>query len=701
MAAPSPGAKQRWILHDPASDTRYVIRLSGPALVADCYPESAAGRTHGGAEMPSPPAEPAPRDAAMLVAAAASEEAADEPVSWSVASWHQPDRRTLRIVLAAVDLPLAATVDFVLDDTGILTRHTTIRHDGNGPDVNIAATLAFWVGVHEPIDHMRYLAGAWARETELRPHLGDTPLRLESRVGKTGFDFQPYVALRAGGTTYLCQIFWSGNWALEVVPRAGGAALFGGLNDWRFRCRLGGAASSLPLPMVIFGRFEGGLNAATHRLHDYRRARRPDPERPIAVQFNSWYPYLGEPNAEAMLALVPLAQRLGCEAFVVDAGWYKTDEGESAGDWMARTGDWRTSRQRFPKGLREVSARCREHGLKFGLWFEPEVIGSLSAIRRDHPEWLHHVGGRPPAPQDRAILNLGIPAARRHAFDRVTRILSAVGVDWMKWDFNADFGAGGWAPDLPRSLTDQDPLVAHYEGVYRLQDAIRRWFPNLTLEMCASGGGRMDGALLSHAHANWLSDQPGPVRKLAIHVGSQLAHPAVVCNDWLIEWPPGSIAGYDDEDSGGLDERGDLPFRLRSAMLGSFGISARIDRWREADFAVAAAHVALYREKLRPIIHHGDQYLLTKAPPGDGNGDWAALWYAAKDGASGVLFAFRLAKGEASRSFPLPGLVPDQCYRVSFFSRAASEMRGDALTGGLVVAIPAPFQSALCYVERC
>ena len=73
----------------------------------------------------------------------------------------------------------------------------------------------------------------------------------------------------------------------------------------------------------------------------------------------------------------------------------------------------------------------------------------------------------------------------------------------------------------------------------------------------------MDGELLSHAHVNWVSDQPGPLRKLAIHFGTQLAHPAVVCNDWLIEWPPGRIAGYDDdEDSAGLDERCDLPLNL-------------------------------------------------------------------------------------------------------------------------------------------
>ncbi|HEX7966978.1 MAG TPA: alpha-galactosidase [Stellaceae bacterium] len=685
---------QTWTLLLPP--TRYVIRLHGAALTADCYgPSEAAAPGAAEAEQIGALAADAPTETAMLVAGPAR-----QPVSWRVGTWHQPDPLTLRIALSAIDLPLTADVTFAIDSaTGLLSRHTTIRHRGIGPDVDVTATLAFWFGIHEPVDHMRYLAGAWAQETQLRHGHGDMPLRLESRVGKTGFDFQPYTALRAGASTYLCQIFWSGNWALEVVPYVGGAVLSGGLNNWRFRCRLNAAASNLPLPTVLFGRFDGDLNTATQRLHDYRRARRPDPDRAIPVQFNSWYPYLGEPTAHAMLPLVPLAKRLGCEAFVVDAGWYKTDDGESDGDWMARTGDWQTSRERFPEGLREVSARCREHGLQFGLWFEPEVIGSLSAIRRDHPEWLHHIDGRPPTAHERAILNLGVPAARRHAFERVTRILSAVGVDWMKWDFNADLGVGGWAPGLPEALTDQDPLVAHYEGLYRLQDAIRRWFPNLILEMCASGGGRMDGELLSHAHVNWISDQPGPLRKLAIHVGSQLAHPAVVCNDWLIEWPPGSIAGYDDQDAGGLDERGDFPFRLRVAMLGSFGISARIDRWPEADLATAAAHIALYRQKLRPIIHEGDQYLLTEAPPGDGNGSWVAIWYAAKDGLSGVLFAFRLLSPEASRVFPLPGLLPDRRYRANFSSGPAPQIAGDALATGLIITVPGPFQSELCFIE--
>jgi alpha-galactosidase len=672
---------QTWTLGVPPH--RIVVRHQGAALTVDWL--------HA-ADLPESP--DAPADAAMVTAGRRK-----LPVTWRIATSHLADPWTLRIAMSALEHPLAADIAFAVDpSTGLLSRTTTLRHIGVGPAVDVTATLGFWFRIHEPIERMVYLTGDWAHETQIRHGPGDAPLELESRTGKTGFEFQPYVALRGGDATWLCQIFWSGNWSLHVAPGEASAVLSGGLSNWRFRHRLG-PGGELPLPTVLFGRSDGGLNVATQRLHDWRRARRPDADQPIPVQFNSWYPYFGEPTSDAMLKFVPVAKRLGCEAFVVDAGWYRTDEGESAESWEARTGDWRTSRTRFPNGLREVSAACRENGMRFGLWFEPEVIGSLSALRRDHPEWLHHIDGRPPADAARGVLNLGIPAARRHVFERITRILSTVGVDWMKWDFNEDIGTGGWAPGLPSVLTDQDPLVAHYLGLYRLQDAIRRWFPDLILEMCSSGGGRMDGAILSHAHLNWISDQPGALRKLAIHFGSQLAHPAVECNDWLIEWPPGSIAGYDDEDAAGLDERGDLPFRLRVAMLGSFGVSARADHWPEADFAVAARHIALYREALRTIIHHGDQYLLTASPEVDGSGDWAAIWYVAKDGMRGVLFAFRLAGGEASRSFPLPGLAGGRRYRVRLFSGAVTELAGEALTAGLMIAVPERFQSELCVVE--
>ncbi len=667
-----------WVL--PAAAGAYRVRLRGAVLVCDWLTADAADTT---ASVPFPFAAP------LL------EIGPDRrPVLWRISRSTHQTQNSLVLVLNAIGDPCQARVVFAVHRrSALLSIATVLRHRGDQPDIAISASTTANIVLAAPDAEVLHLSGAWSQETQIqRSHRGSTPLRLESRAGKTGFDNQPYLAVPTPERTYLCQLLWSGNWQLSSDPTDGGMLISGGLHNAGFHHVLRSGAT-LALPTMVFGAIDGDLNTATQRLHDYRRGHRPNRDRAIPVQFNSWYPYQGEPNAAEMLAILPTVKRLGCEAFVVDAGWYRAEDDDGPGSWEARTGDWHVSRRRFPNGLREIGVACREQGLHFGLWIEPEVIGSLSEIRRLYPNWLHHIGGEKPKDAARAVLNLGLPAARQHVFDRISALVVNVGVRWLKWDFNTDLGVGGWALGLASSFTDQDPLVAHYTGLYRLLDAIRAAFPNLILEMCASGGGRMDGAILSHAHLNWLSDQPNAPRKLAIHFGSHLAHPAVACNDWLVEWPPHSVAGYGDED-GIIDQRGDLSFRLRVAMLGSFGVSARVDLWPEPDIATTIAHVALYKAKLRAIIHHGDQYLLTDAPQANGSGDWAVIWYATKDRSCGVLFAFRL-DGAPDRIVALPGLAPDQRYRVTPFDGSPVEATGSSLADGLTVTVADHFLSAL------
>lgn len=687
---PETAEARRWV----CPPDSYDITVAGPSLTLDWFARGEAPSPQ--APRPQLPWPNVPRNGRAVEAGPIVRVGPRRrPVSWHVRDWRQAGHKQL-LTLQARGHPLRAEVNFTYDpQTGFIARHTLLRHTGNRGEIDIRATEAFSFTVHEPVPRLIYLSGDSEEEAEIQ-HVStdDEGLKLESRAGKTGFEDQPYVALRAAASTYVCQLFWSGNWELRVVPHEGGATVSGGLNNWRFRHRLR-PGGKLELPKVLFGRVDGSLGVATRRLHDHRRAHRPDPDRAIPVQYNSWYPYFGDPTAEALLPLIPIAKTLGCETFVIDAGWHRTDDGEHDAEWEERTGDWRVSRSRFPNGLGEIATRCHEEGLQFGLWFEPEVIAPTSSIRREHPEWLHHIGGHLPPSDERAVLNLGVPEAWQHVFDRITLILRRVGVDWMKWDFNADLETGGWAPTLPKSLIGQAPLVAHYRGLYRMQDAIRAAFPELVLEMCAGGGGRLDGEIMSHAHVNWISDQIGPLRKLAIHFGTQLAHPAVICNDWLVDW----AGSGREQDATFVDDRGDLPFRLRVAMLGSFGISAPIEQWPEADRQVAAAHIALYKNKLRALVHHGDSYFLTQPPPVDGNGDWAAIWYAAKDASAGVLYAFRLAGVDTGRVFQLPGLSNDRRYRVSLFSGDVTEKSGAELARGFIVEIAEPFRSELCLIE--
>jgi alpha-galactosidase len=683
-------ANERWDLT--WGDSLLRMRLADGCLVCEHF---------GPADQVTSPSAGHFLDTIWLTRAAAIAQVgpSDWGVRWALREWSQPTPAIFGLSLDAADQPLRTEVRFEVDDeTGLLRRRTALVHGGSGPALAIGHAESIAALLPADVEEVVHLAGRWGAETQVQlAPLPGTALLLESRAGKTGFDFAPYLALRSPTHTYLCELLWSGNWQLHVRRRPDGlVTLTGGLNDWGLchHLRLG---ERLELPDALLVCVAGDLNAATQRLHDYRRRHlRPNPDRPVPVQFNSWYPYQGEPPVDKMKEFAAVAAELECEVFVLDAGWYTTETEDPSEDWWTRTGDWVVNRRLFPNGLEELSEDCHRRGLGFGIWFEPEAVSPNAVVQRTHPEWLHALPSAPRPRTGRGILHLGVPAARAFVRDRILSVLRATGAKWMKWDFNTDLLPGGWGHGLPESLTDQDPLIAHYRGLYELQDELRAAVPELTLEMCAGGGGRFDPAILSHAHTNWMSDQTQPLMNLAIHFGSQLAHCPVECNDWLIEWPPhDGLHGQQ-----WVDERGDLAFRTRVAMLGAFGISAPVGQWTAEDMAVVKRHVGWYKTRVRPLLHDGDQYFLTKPPPLDGEGKWAGVWYASKDRTRGVLFAFRLASPEARRSFGLPGLDSSARYRLETPEGAIDERSGAALADGLVVTAADPFRSILIAVDQ-
>ena len=135
-------------------------------------------------------------------------------------------------------------------------------------------------------------------------------------------------------------------------------------------------------------------------------------------------------------------------------------------------------------------------------------------------------------------------------------------------------------------------------------------------------------------------------------------------------------------------------------MLGTFGISAPLERWSEAEIALVRGHVDWYKQRVQPLIQHGDEWFLTDPPPHDGNGEWASILYTSKDSATGVLFAFRLAHGDPSRDLALPGLDPDATYVVSSFEGSTEQRTGRALAAGFTVNAEEPFRSVLISLER-
>lgn len=55
---------------------------------------------------------------------------------------------------------------------------------------------------------------------------------------------------------------------------------------------------------------------------------------------------------------------------------------------MPGLGDWVANRERLPQGIKGIADRIEEMGMKFGLWFEPEMVNKDSDLYRAHPDWI-------------------------------------------------------------------------------------------------------------------------------------------------------------------------------------------------------------------------------------------------------------------------------------------------------------------------
>jgi alpha-galactosidase len=603
----------------------------------------------------------------------------------------------LALILDAAWLPLRLHWSLTADPaTGVLLRQTRLEHRGGAP-VDLRGALSVSAQVVGRLETVQTITGSWSSEGQVRTIRPDnTPILLESRSGKTGFEYQPWLAATVDDATVIVQLAASANWHLHVRHRDDGLFISGGLPEVGFQTELR-EGEVLDLPEVTLQWVQGDLNAATQRLHAYRRARQMAGRPTIPVQFNSWYPFPGVSHVDELKALLPKVRDLGCEVFVLDGSWFQNAASQPGDTPFELTGDWMVHRASFPNGLRELSDACRTHGLGFGIWFEPESVGYTGALHRTHPEWFHRVNGRARSGRQRGILNIGIDAAREHVRDVMLAILKDTGATWIKWDFNEDLLRGGWAPELLPDLQRIDPLIAHVRGLYRLQEELKAAIPGLIIEMCASGGGRFDAATLRRGHTQWMSDEWRPLRNLSIHFGLQLCHPPELCNDWLIEWPPGDVPYAK---GAAPDERGDLPFRLHIAMLGSFGLSARIGAWSAGDLARAAQEIAWYKGFARPLVQDGRQVILTPQPTLDGLGGWAAMAHVAPAGDRAVAFVFRLEAAEDGFELHLPGLDPEATYRVRVGDGQAQAMTGRALAAGLRIGVDAPYRSRRVSVER-
>ncbi len=357
-------------------------------------------------------------------------------------------------------------------------------------------------------------AGRWIGEFRLQHHPWGPGARLrEARQGRSGHEHPPYVILAEEGTTNTAgracalQYGWSGGHRMVAEE----------LPDGRRQIQFGHVPGSEPRPAR---RFEtaplyavwtaGGLNgvAAANQRLVRGLVHFPDPARPRPVHYNCWEAVYFDHEPAALARLAERAAAVGAERFVLDDGWFgrRDDDRSSLGDWVV-------DRRKWPDGLGPLIDRVEALGMRFGLWVEPEMVSPDSDLFRGHPDWILGPTDQPMG-RHQLVLDLGREAVREHLFACLSDLLGSHRIDYLKWDHNRLLPVAG-AEEQTR-------------GLYALVDRLRAAHPEVEIESCASGGGRIDAGILERMHRVWLSDSNDALERLRIQHEAALFLPPEV-----------------------------------------------------------------------------------------------------------------------------------------------------------------------------
>ena len=500
-----------------------------------------------------------------------------------------------------------------------------------------------------------YLSGAWVREGNMtRRSLQQGETRIDSKRGMSSHQLNPFAALVAPETTeshgeaFGFSLVYSGGFEADAEVDSHGSTRFNmGLNSFDFSWQLSPEESfqTPEVVMVYSGQGLGEMSRTYHKLYRTRLCRGiyRDEERPILV--NNWEATYFNFNADKLVSIAEEGAKMGIELFVLDDGWFgKRDSDNSS------LGDWYEDNRKLPGGLADVAKRVNDTGLRFGLWFEPEMISPDSELYRKHPDWCLHVPGRRRSEARwQLVLDYTRKEVRDYIYDSLSSIFSTVPITYVKWDMNrglTEIGSQALPPERQAETAHRYTL-----GLYELLERLTTAFPHILFESCASGGGRFDPGMLYYMPQTWTSDNTDAVERLKIQYGISLVYPVSAIGAHVSAVPNHQVGRITP-----LEFRGDV------AMSGNFGYELDLTKFTEAEKEIVKRQVETYKE-FRNLVQKGDMYRLKS--PFEGND--SAWMFVSEDKREALVYYFQVmaVPNPPRRALCLEGLDPELEYEVS------------------------------------
>ncbi|MDE6607607.1 MAG: alpha-galactosidase [Lachnospiraceae bacterium] len=487
----------------------------------------------------------------------------------------------------------------VFDDTDVITRSVKITNRGKEP-FYLTKALSACLDIDDQDFELLTMHGSWARERKVQYRkVGYGQQGVASLRGESSHQDHPFIALKAGdatqerGDVYGMHFVYSGNFFAQAeknqfdVVRA-----VMGINPKDFCWKLE-EGESFQTPEVVMVYSSEGLDGMTTSLHRlYRkhliRGEYKDKKRPILI--NNWEATYFDFNTEKLLQIAKQASELGIEMLVMDDGWFgkRNDDNTSLGDWDV-------NEEKINGGLKHLVDEVNKLGMKFGIWFEPEMISPDSGLYRAHPDWAIAVPGREPGrARNQYVLDLSRKEVREHTYESIAKILRSANIEYVKWDMNrplSDIGSAKLDPDRQGELFHRYVL-----GVYELQERMITEFPHLLLENCSGGGARFDPGMLYYSPQIWCSDDTDAIERLSIQEGTAMIYPLSAMGAHVSDCPNHTVGRT-------------TPFETRGyvALAGTFGYELDVTKIPKEDREQIPEQVRMYH-KYNDLVREGEYY---------------------------------------------------------------------------------------------
>lgn len=485
---------------------------------------------------------------------------------------------------------------------GVIARNAHLKNEGE-ESLHLTTAMSLCMDLPDYDYEWIQFSGAWSRERHEKVRKLEQGIQsIGSRRGHSSHEHNPFVILKRPaadefqGEAMGFSLVYSGNFLAQAeVDTHGSTRMLMGIHpdgfDWKLE-----KGESFQTPEAVMVYTDKGLNHLSqtyHKLYQRRLARGywRDKARPILI--NNWEATYFDFTEERIVEIAKKAKECGVELFVLDDGWFGQRSSDKAG-----LGDWVANRDRLPEGIEGLAERISSLGMKFGLWFEPEMVNKDSDLYRAHPDWILQTPERTNSHgRFQHVLDFSRKEVVDAIYEMMSKILGNAKISYVKWDMNRSI-TECFSAALP---ADRQGEVFHRYilGVYDLYERLTSRFPEILFESCASGGARFDPGILYYAPQGWTSDDTDAVERLKIQYGTSYCYPVSSMGSHVSVSPNHQ-----------LNRETPLYTRANVAYFGTFGYELDLNKLTEEEQKEVKEQIAFMKE-YRELFQFGTFYRLS------------------------------------------------------------------------------------------